>query len=279
MDVFTWQQALTRFTPAQARSAVARGEWVREFRGVFRPAALPSTPELRIRAAALSTGSAVAGSHDTAAQVHGFDVLGDRRTHVICAAPRTTRASGLVVHRDRVADADLIRTRGVLVTTAVRTAADLARTYNRLDALALLDRALPHTCVAELSEELDRHRGKRGVRQAHELLGYVDGRAESPQESRTRMRCIDAGLPTPQPQVVVRAGGRERRIDLGWPAHKIGLEYESGEFHSGAAAASRDNPRHNWLLDQGWRMFYATAAQVYRHPEQFTEPIRKALSA
>ena len=46
-------------------------------------------------------------------------------------------------------------------------------------------------------------RGHRGVVQARELVELADPRAESPQESRTRLRCVDAGFPCPEPQIEV----------------------------------------------------------------------------
>ncbi|WP_185981702.1 hypothetical protein [Skermania sp. ID1734] len=182
----------------------------------------------------------------------------------------------LVVHREKTSG--LVRVGGVLTTSAARTAIDLARNYNRLDALALLDRCLQRGLDKRvLYDELDRQTGKRGYRQASELLGYADVRAESPMESRTRMRCIHAGLPMPTPQVVVWCGGVARRLDLGWEEWLIGLDFESAQFHSGADAATRDNPRHNALVLAGWQMYYATAGSVYRNPEQFIGPIRAAI--
>ena len=56
---------------------------------------------------------------------------------------------------------------------------------------------------AAVAEVLERFRGQRGVVQARELLELSDPRAESPQESRTRLRCVDAGFPCPEPQIEV----------------------------------------------------------------------------
>lgn len=278
--VFTWQQARAEYTHAQIQTFVRRGEWVRVFRGVYRAAATPMSPVLALTAAQLSmdTDYAVACRH-TAAQLHGIAVLEDPLVHVLASEPRTTRTPGLIVHRDRIGPHDIVATQGVWTTSATRTALDLARTYARMDALAVLDLARRRGfSQCDLESELLRHKGKRGCRQAAELVPLADPRAESPMESRTRLRCIDAELPAPTPQVVVRFRGVERRLDLAWPQWRIGLDYDSTQWHTGIDAATRDNPRHNWLADQGWQMFYATSAQVYRGPEQFTEPIRRAIT-
>ena len=207
--VFTWQQALTAYTRTEIHTRLRRGDWTRVFRGVFREASTPRTALLLLDAARLSTGArSVAACRDTAAQLHGFAVIDDPNVHVLASDARMTRRSGLIVHRDQVSDGDLVVVRGALGTHAARTAIDLARTYNRLDALAVLDLALRRgTTREQLLVELEHHTGKRGVRQAKELVQYASPLAESPMESRTRMRCIDAGLPHPEPQVLVSANG------------------------------------------------------------------------
>ena len=274
--VFTREQALTEYSVAELRSRVARREWVRVFHGVYRESSTAHSVPLALTAARLSLNAEVAACRHSAAQLHGFAVLDDTRTHVLCKAPRTSRSSGLVVHRDAVGN--LATVRGLLTTDAARTAIELARHYGRLDALAVVDSALRRGVTRTmLDAELTRQGGKRGIRQATELVSIANPLAESPMESRTRLRCIDAGLPTPDLQVVVRMGGTERRLDLGWERWKVGLEYESREWHSSELAVSRDNRRHNWLTDLGWQMFYATSDQVYGDPEMFTEPIRRAL--
>lgn len=70
----------------------------------------------------------------------------------------------------------------------------------------------------------------------------------------------------------------DRWLDLGWADLKIGLDYDSIDIHSGAGAASRDTPRHNWLTRKGWSMFYATPQMVYRSPQDFIEPIRECIA-
>lgn len=121
-----------------------------------------------------------------------------------------------------------------LTTNAARTAVDVARTLTRLDALATLDAALrAGVSSTALTAELEKQAGRRGRRQAAQLIGLADVRAESPMESRTRLRCIDAGLPPPEPQIEVQTRNGLRRIDLGWRRRRIGLEYDSTVWHRG----------------------------------------------
>ncbi|MEU7765373.1 type IV toxin-antitoxin system AbiEi family antitoxin domain-containing protein [Nocardia sp. NPDC049190] len=276
--VFTVRQVLREYTRAELRARVDRGEWVRVFHGVYRAATTSPSPELRVEAARLSMGLTVlAAAYNTAAELHGFSVLADQPTDVL--GIQATRSHRLVVHRDRVDPAELELVRGTMTTRPARTAVDVARTLTRMDALATLDAALrAGVSSAALTTELDKQAGRRGRRQAGQLIGLADARAESPMESRTRLRCIDAGLPPPEPQIPIQTRNGLRRIDLGWRRWRVGLEYDSAEWHSGQAATQRDNPRHNWLTAEGWTIYYATATDVYHHPHHFTAPIHRAIA-
>lgn len=267
------------YTPAEIETLVRRGNWVRVFRGVYREGTVAMSAPLRVEAARLSMGAdAAIACYSTAAELHGFAVVSDPVTHVQSCDARMTRQGLLHVHRDWVTPSTITLVCGTNTTRPGRTAVDVARTQRRLDAIATLDSALQHGVSRDLLlDEVVRHTGKRGVRQARELIQLADARAESPMESRTRLRCIDAGLPHPVPQFNIRVAGRLYRLDLAWPQFRIGLEYESGEWHTGSAATSRDNARHNALTNLGWTMFYATSDQVYRHPRAFTDPIRECI--
>ncbi|MGO4616301.1 hypothetical protein AB4305_18680 [Nocardia sp. 2YAB30] len=275
--VFTARQALREYTRAELRARLDRGEWVRVFHSVYRESATPLSPALRVEAARLSIGTtSLAAAYNTAAELHGFSVLANQPTDVL--GVQASRSHRLVVHRDRVDPQELQLVHGTATTNAVRTAVDVARTLTRMDALATLDAALRMgLSFPALTVELEKHTGRRGRRQAAQLIALADGRAESPMESRTRLCCIDAGLPPPEPQVVVPTRNGLRRIDLGWRRWRIGLEYDSAARHSREAAALRDNPCHDWLSTEGWTIYHATAADVYHHPHHFTAPIRRAI--
>ncbi|WP_369691193.1 type IV toxin-antitoxin system AbiEi family antitoxin domain-containing protein [Nocardia altamirensis] len=275
--VFTAAQAELEYTRQEIRTRIRLGKWVRVFRGVYREDGTPPTPALCVEAARLSMGlPTIVAGYDTAAELHGFSVAEGAATHVFGVQRR--RSEQLVVHEDRLDSATVELVDETLCTNAVRTAVDVARTANRMDALATLDAAVGQGLSAEaLIAEIERHHRRRGFSQATEMIGLADSRAESPMESYTRLRCIDAGLPHPEPQLEVSTPDGYRRLDLGWRQWRIGLEYESVAWHSGLHAAARDNARHNALTTQGWTIFYATASDVLSHPHRFTEPIRSAI--
>lgn len=177
--VFTAEQVRLEYTRAELRARLDRQEWVRVFQGVYREATTPSTPALRVEAARLSMGPPfLAASYDTAAELHGFSVLDDQLTHVL--GGQVSRSRRLIVHRDRIDPAELELIQGSVATNAARTAVDVARTANRMDALATLDLALRlGLSRAELAVEVAKHAGRRGRRQAVELIELADRRAES----------------------------------------------------------------------------------------------------
>lgn len=275
---FTRQQALRHHSPGQIRAQLTNGGWAQVYYGVYRLAGTPATAQLRTTAAGLSMQQPVVACLHTAAELHGFDVCGADDTHVIGTDGRRQRP-GLVVHSAALDAQDVCRYTGVPATTAERTAVDLARTLPRLDGLAVLDAALRTGMVSrrKLQGELARHYGRRGIVAARELVALADARAESPMESRSRLRCLDGGLPAPELQIEVRASGHRYRLDLGWSVQKVALEYDGLEYHGSHASLRHDRERHNWLTAQGWTMIYATARQILSAPEELIAQIWRAL--
>ncbi|TQM39154.1 type IV toxin-antitoxin system AbiEi family antitoxin domain-containing protein [Pseudonocardia cypriaca] len=279
---FTTAQAMSCYSRGELRALVRSGRWAGVFTGTYRVEAGGASARLRLSAAGLSIGREVPACLHTAAELHGFGVLDDVVTHVAVAPDEPcARRADLWPHQLALAAGDLVRLRcGALVTSAERTAIDLARTLPRIDVLPVLDAALAAgVCTpASLAVELDRRTGWRGVRQARELVPLAHPAPESPQESRLRLRCHDAGLPPPTLQFpVLGPGGRPRRwLDLAWEEAKVGLEYDGEEGHGGRQRMRSDRRRHNFLQDDGWAMFYATDLDVYR---DFADLMRKVGSA
>lgn len=162
-----------------------------------------------------------------------------------------------------------------------QAAVDLARTLPRLDVLPVLDAALAAgACTPDsLADELARHVGMPGVRQARALVPLARTGADSPQESRLRLHCHDAGLPAPTLQLPVpdRHGRPHRWLDLGWEEEQVGLEYDGEQAH-GDDRRHRDRRRHDVLEDAGRAMFYATDHDVLGDPRLLMAQVERALA-
>jgi very-short-patch-repair endonuclease len=274
--LFTWRQACVEYTPAQVRARVYSRRWQRVLEGVYATASVVVDAATRLVAVRLLLGVDVVGCLATAAAVHGFGVVDDGLVHVARPPGRSGRgAPGVRVHRRPLAGCDLERVAGVLVTTAALTAADLARLLPRLDGIAVLDAALGTGATDErsIAEALDHCGRARGVRTARALLAQADRGAESPMESRLRLRVLDAGLPRPVTQHWV--GGF--RLDLAWPELRVAAEYD-GAVHDGRAATRADRSRHNALRALGWQVFVFTDVEVYRRPGRIDDVLRPALA-
>jgi hypothetical protein len=248
--------------------AIRNREVRRVLAGVFLPADIDQTPEIRARAACLVISPYAVVCDELAAWIHGVDSfhysVGDLgvpiTTYVLRGHSPTNRPEVKGGTRDLLPE-DWMLIGGVRVTTPVRTALDLGCKLSRRRALAAMDalmRASGFTS-AQARTLLRRYRRRRGVVQLRALLPLVDPRAESARESWLRLAIIDHGLPTPQPQWWIEvAGVPTYRLDLAYPFARVAVEYDGEEFHSGAAAESSDAERRDWLSRHGWRVIVVT---------------------
>lgn len=103
---------------------------------------------------------------------------------------------------------------------------------------------------------VERYRGARGIRQLRDLLPLVDGGAESPRETRTRLLLLDAGLPRPATQIpAVDARGRlVRMLDMGWEEFKVAAEYDGDQHRTDRTQYVKDIRVWPTLRDLGWEV-------------------------
>ncbi|GAA2609847.1 type IV toxin-antitoxin system AbiEi family antitoxin domain-containing protein [Dactylosporangium fulvum] len=220
-------------------------------------------------------------SHWSAAHVYGFAGQPDRVHVMVPAGLARPEISGVVTHEAVVPVLDPVLIGGIPVVPPARAAIDLAKLQRRLDAIATLDAALRvGVCdAADLAGEVCRHSGLKGVRQARELVPLADGRAACAQESHLRLMLFDGKLPSPEPQfwILDDEGVGRYRLDLAYPRHRVGLEYD-GASHLEPMTFRRDRTRMNWLADRGWVMRYFTADDLYKHPAALLSTVRSLLS-
>ena len=66
------------------------------------------------------------------------------------------------------------------------------------------------------------------------------------------------------------------RVDFGWPAQRVALEYD-GLWHAEPGQFARDRERLNRLQAAGWRIVFVTAADLH-HPGPLIARIATALA-
>ncbi|MGW4497187.1 endonuclease domain-containing protein [Micromonospora sp. NPDC004336] len=281
MSTQLWRagELMRDLTVKRIRTRLDRAELHRVRRGVYGDQ--PCDDEDELRALMLCLPEEAMLTRQSAARRYGFGVLREDIVHVqLPATVPKPRLPGLVVHHSVIPTRPVL-VRGVPCVPAARCAVELARTVRRLDALPVLDAAIrsgtvdPHELMAEVAV----HRGLRGVRQIRNLVPLADGRAECRQESQLRLVLVDGRLPAPEPQLWVHDGdGLPRyRLDLGYRARRVGIEYD-GASHLERDQLRYDRERMNWLDVNGWRMRYFTDRDLYSRPACIVATIRAALS-
>lgn len=237
------------------------------------------------RAAQLAVPAGVV-SHQAAAHLHGLQGLGfwqpDAAIDMTLPAAATRRQrNGVRLHFRPLTAHEIVEVRGLLVTSVGRTLADCARAADRVGYISIVDSALHKGLLQSndlsiLAEALCRSR----CWEASRWLEMVDGRAESPSETRVRLVLSDAGIPPDDLQFVVREddGWIVARLDMAYrrPARRVGLEVDSAE-HDRVRALYRDREKHNALRALGWDVRQVTAFDAARRPAYVIGQVRDAL--
>jgi hypothetical protein len=259
-------------------------DYARPTRGVVvRTPALPADPDhgnaIRVFRAALGEDAVLGGPSAAWALGTRLARPTDPVEIVLPASHRVRPRAGLRVRADALADAEIVATPFGLATSPARSAFDLARRGRPEEALAWADAVLRASCAAvgDVQRIMAARPRLRGIRQARAVVAVADPRAESPRESMLRWLLLDAGLPPPTPQLVVRdpAGAFVARLDLGWEAAKVGAEYD-GSHHRERSQHSRDLARHNRLRALGWDVVQIDADQLCR-PDHVVALLRTLL--
>ncbi|MBF0686174.1 MAG: hypothetical protein IR158_00200 [Cellulomonas sp.] len=162
------------------------------------------------------------------------------------------------------------RVGGARVVEPMTALAQAVCELGREHAVAVLDSAVQQQLIS--AERVDDVRrltlGRRGSRSASGWWDLVDGRAESPLETRARLQCRDAGVPPHDLQVRVRdASGRVvARGDLGWwlaDGRLLVAEIDGAGPHGTPEALHRDRARQNAVVGTGALLLRFTAWDVH----------------
>ncbi|MDN5757592.1 MAG: DUF559 domain-containing protein [Tomitella sp.] len=229
---------------------------------------VPRDAYVRARAAWLYSGGAGTLSGYSAAAVHGARfVNNDAPAELIRPRTGSRRSSGaLLVRNEDLPFDEVLRVAGMRVTSPARTAFDLGRMRDGEEAVIVLDALFAATGLAldDVMEIAAGHPRVGGLPRLRRVLQLIDGGAESPQETRTRLLIIRHGLPPPQTQVRVRDeyGRIFARVDLGWPWWKVAVEYDGAWHWERKNQRCNDIERHEILTNLGWRVVRVTADQL-----------------
>jgi very-short-patch-repair endonuclease len=226
---------------------------------------LPVDNRLRCRAIALllPTGLAIGGHSAAAWYGAPFAALNDPVTVVRPPDVEWKGPRGVRVHRSRTPLDTVIDADDVPVTSALRTAWDVAALEPLGTAVAALDGIVRAGAVPQrdLAQMVDAGTGRWGVTKVRRAVPLIDPRAESAPESRVRVALALAGL-HPIPQFEIRVAGQFlARGDLVFPEARLVVEYE-GSYHFEGDQIARDDARYARLRRAGWTVVRLSAADL-----------------
>lgn len=231
-----------------------RSRYVAVHRDVYVSAGTRLTPVVRARAAWLRSGRRGVLAGLSASALHRAKWIDDRLPATIVDANRRP-VPGVVVWAEQLEEDEICDRDGMAVTTAARTALDLACRNPLLPAVTAID-ALARASrlkMADVDLLVERHRGMRGIRAGRTALDLVDAGAESPRETCLRLLLIRHGFPRPQTQIQIRDeyGWTVGNVDMGWENLKVAVENE-GAHHRTADQFDKDVRRIELLNELGW---------------------------
>ena len=253
-------------------SQLAGSAYRRLLRGAHAPADLVVTHGELIRAArTVLPPEAVLGGR-SALWAYGIELASavEPVELILPKDDRTRARAELTMRGDLLRPDEIVETRFGPATSPARTAFDLGRRGGLRTSVPLLD-ALAHRTSVTPDQTLAvarAHRGARNCRRLPAAVALMDARAESVEESLLRIIILEAGIPAPVTQHVIRDrfGRFVARVDLAWPDLRLALEYD-GAHHDDPAQIIADRKRLNAIHACGW-----TSLVIDRH--QFREEPR-----
>jgi hypothetical protein len=237
LGVFTAKDALrVGLTVDDIRAELRARRWVRLRKGVYTSRDGVAAADHRGRhllacvAVLLSLDAGPALSHASAARVHGLVVPSSAGADVRLTDVAQWRSGrGYRVARARLPEDDVRPWLRFPVTSVARTLVDCAREWPLLPSVIAMDAALN----GELLARADLHAAvlaathRPGIATAAQAFGLCDGRAESPLETKGRLRIVAAGLPLPELQVDLHDGyGFIARVDAWYEDAALAVEFD-----------------------------------------------------
>jgi hypothetical protein len=219
---------------------------------------------------------------DTAARLHGIDVVRREPHEHACAADHRRNRRLLLVHRCPLPESDVTTVAGTRVTTISRTLLDLLRWSDRLTAIWACEDAVRKNFItpADLGAIAESVGSEPFACPIRRRVSLVDPRSESPLETLIRLVLVDGGLPLPELQhVLTDAHGRVlARLDFAYVRWRIAIEADGREVHDAVPALYRDRQRGNDVELAGWHVLRFTWYDATARPGYVVQTVADALA-
>jgi hypothetical protein len=281
---------------AQFRSLTRAGDLVRVRRGVYATRRALETAgsdprqdhALRVAAARVCIGRTGIASHQSAAVLHGIDLLRrpDEGAVWLTRPPDQYRGrppAGVHLYSARLPRQHVTTLYGLPVTTATRTVVDLARSLTYMEGVVAMDCALRMGKTTDLGlADVLRVCGRwPGADRARRVTAFSSEDAGSVLESCARVVFADAGLPPPVLQAAIATADGEfiGRVDFCWPAYRAIAEADGMAKYDDPRRAREQIMRDIRLRDAGYKVVHFTWAELFGTPERVIARVRTAFTA
>lgn len=271
-------------SPKQIRVRVARGEWERPHRAVYRATASPPSWHSELLAAVLAVNGVA--SHRCAAALWGLSSWRTPKLEVLVPERRKSTIDAIVHRTTQWNRIDRTVRSAIPVTGIDRTIIDLGAVVGlrRLELAAESALRQDLTSWPNLRACLIRHsrQGRNGAGRLRRLLElrYGDDALPLSEWSRlVRNLLCDRGLPEPvlEHRIHDSHGDVIAQVDLAWPECKVALELDSVRWHLNRASFERDRGKRNRLRAQGWAIHEATWTMTADDPDGLAAILRSSL--
>ncbi|WP_369045110.1 type IV toxin-antitoxin system AbiEi family antitoxin domain-containing protein [Sinomonas sp. P10A9] len=225
----------------------------------------------------------------SAAILHGCSVWNaGSAVHVATgySGARSSRGTDTLSHELGLSDTDVAKVerngRLITVTTVVRTLVDCFRFLPHEQALVIGDSALHHGLAsAKVIRDAMMEAPDRGRRRALAVLHALEGRTESPGESRTRALLRRLGFADPVIQLELITAEGVYRADFAWVELKIIIEFDGEgkymDYEPTASVLLAERRRETLLMEQGWTFVRLRWSDLEK-PEEVRRRIESALA-
>ena len=246
-------------TPETLERRVEAGVLERPWPGLYRVAGSPSTWQGDTYAAVAAGPAGSMASHLSSAALFG---CWPPPPLPYVTVPRGANARGRLakVHQRNVPERDRTMIGVIPVTHPARTIVDCASVLPFEGLCELIDAArvagrIRHGSVEAAMARASARPGRKGYPALREALAVWDPAIEhdSVAEARLFRLVVKWGFPAPVTLYVVRdsSGRPVCEIDAAWPDDRVGLDYDSPEFHN-PRRWGRDEDRHAAAEALGW---------------------------
>lgn len=251
------------------------GRLIPVYAGIYAVGHVPREPTDRAYAALLACGPKAVLSHGTAATLYGIYRRWDVPFEVTVPAKRARR--GIRAHRAALARGDIRMEQGLRVTSPARTLLDMAprltdkqlgRAFDRLR----LSHGLTQEALRALLERFPRH---PGAQRLMPLAGIRRGATRSRLELNFHDFCIEWGLP--EPLLNEKVNGRE--VDAYFPEHRLIVEVDGYDVHSGPVSFEGDRDRDASNLALDLPTVRVTEQRIDNEPEREAARLLRILAA